>query len=67
MTIAKRDKLAARRRIEARKAMRHWLPYHKWYLMLIREAEKHHDPVGDALNEYEQTRPFKDAVSRRLH
>ena len=68
MSITKRDKAQALGRRRCRKEKRQWREWCRRLVYLARrEAERHHDPIGDALNEYEQTRPFKDVVSRRLH
>jgi len=68
MSITKRDKAQALGRRRYRKEKRQWQEWcRRLFYLARREAERHHDPIGDALSEYEQTRPFKDVVSRRLH
>jgi len=64
----KRAKAEALFRLRYRKEKRQWREWqHRLNMLARREAEKRHDPLGDALNHYEQTRPFREVVSRRLH
>jgi len=61
-------KAKALSRIRYRREKRQWREWQRRLNTLARrEAEKHHDPLGDALGHYEATRPFRDVVSRRLH